>query len=141
MNIELTQQAIRQARDSFDRHAGWWNTHGETQNRSPEAMIAAMAEELVDAYVNGCPYCGRQEPMSDFHFHIWGPEWTIVCHHCHHGLEKKPEKAEWNMIKRENNPRLSNPQFVPMLPAPGRPNITGYWEDDAAASIRVHSRH
>jgi hypothetical protein len=85
--------------------------------------------------------------MRDITFDISGhgdPYWAVMCNRCNASRGGKT-LDEWEAYKARRDERLSlfQREHFPdtlSLPAPGRPNLSGYWEDDAVESCAVHSR-
>jgi|SRR6516162_1090928 len=109
-DINWTERAAK----TFKSHSwGYANTWGKTPKhlayyqsttgkpytgdfrKDYNCSIERLASEFKHAWENGCRYCGRRVAKpSQLHFHIWFPDWTVVCHRCHPKLERKPAK-DW----------------------------------------------
>ena len=114
-DINWTERAAK----TFKSHSwGYANTWGKTPKnlayyqstvkpytgdlgKDYNCSIEPLASEFKYAWENGCRYCGRRVAKpSQLHFHIWFPDWIVVCRSCHPKLEGKTAK-EWEAYKRQ----------------------------------------
>jgi hypothetical protein len=81
---------------------------GKDYNCTVEALAKSFECE-------NCPICGRSyafiaegrkgvagNPLWHKTFHIWFPDWTVVCRSCHSKIEGKP-REEWEAYKRHTD--------------------------------------